>query len=269
MIRRRDGTGAAADRGRDFLPALRAVDRELSAPIPDRVRILRELEGDLEDLRAQLVARGVPPAHARDRALELLMPAGPTLHELDAVHEPVSRRLARHLGEARVRLLERSALALAAAGVLGVEVLLLVRGGAFGLTPHLLGPVLIGGALLAGAVVLHLVRLARGSGRPGSIGGAHLLWLAGLVIAVGFGAALVDAWRVAAVLELSPELAGSLVPRWLFRTSAVLSVSLVTALLGGLVWFLTTQWFAAVSAAHRDVLGLGNPETPKGGKHHG
>lgn len=268
MIRTGEGTGAAAGRGREFLPVLRAVDRELSASIPDRVRILRELEGDLEDLRAQLVARGLPPAHARTRAMELLVPDGPALHELDALHEPASRRLARHLGEARVRLLERSALAFAAAGVLAVEALLLVRGGVFGLPPHLLGPVLIAGALLAGAVVLHLVRLARGSGRPGPLGGAHLLWLAGLVIAVGFGAALVDAWRITAILELSPELAGSLVPRWLFRTSAVLSVSLVTALVGGLVWFLTTQWFAAVSAAHRDVLGLGNPEIWNGGKRH-
>lgn len=37
---------------REFLPALRELEGRLSVPIPERVRILRELEFDLEDRKS-------------------------------------------------------------------------------------------------------------------------------------------------------------------------------------------------------------------------
>ncbi len=58
---------------RGFAPVLREVERGLALPIPDRIRILRELEYDLEELRDRLVAGGLSPDVAR------LTPAQPLL----------------------------------------------------------------------------------------------------------------------------------------------------------------------------------------------
>ncbi len=53
---------------RGFATVLREVESGLALPIPDRVRILRELEYDLEELSAQLVAGGLTEEAARGRA---------------------------------------------------------------------------------------------------------------------------------------------------------------------------------------------------------
>ena len=62
---------------RGFAPVLREVERGLALPIPDRVRILRELEYDLEELCARLVAGGLSDEVARGRAVQALVPEGP------------------------------------------------------------------------------------------------------------------------------------------------------------------------------------------------
>ena len=69
---------------RGFAPVLREVERGLALPIPDRVRILRELEYDLEELR-------------------------------DRLHAPWYWRVTRHVTANRLRLAERAALAIATA----------------------------------------------------------------------------------------------------------------------------------------------------------
>ena len=67
---------------RAFLPTLRSVERQLSVPIPARVRILRELEFDLEELRRRLEAKGHPAEDARARSLDALVPDPRALREL-------------------------------------------------------------------------------------------------------------------------------------------------------------------------------------------
>ncbi len=111
---------------RGFAPVLREVERGLALPIPDRVRILRELEYDLEGLCARLVAGGLSDELARRRALQALVPDSATLRELDRLHAPWYRRVTRHLAADRLRLAERSTLAIATAlVVIGQTVTLL------------------------------------------------------------------------------------------------------------------------------------------------
>ena len=106
------------DAVRSFLPILREVERELSVPIPERVRILRELEFDLEGLRSRFMAQGLPAEEARVRALEALVPDGTALEELGRLHAPTYLRITRHLSENRLRIIERSALALSTTSVI-------------------------------------------------------------------------------------------------------------------------------------------------------
>ena len=95
---------------RIFAPVLREVERGMELPIPDRIRILRELEFDLEELWGRLVADGVPAEEARLKALDALVPDAGSLDELDRLHAPLYRRLTSHLSEGRLRFAERLAL---------------------------------------------------------------------------------------------------------------------------------------------------------------
>lgn len=246
---------------REFLPTLREVERRLSVPVTARVRILRELESDLEALTAQLLGRGLGPEEARARALEALVPDGSALRRLDRLHAPPYRRLARRIGSDRLRLLERTLLVIATVALLAVASLLVVRGGLLRVPMGHLWPVLLTTGLLFSSVVANALGLWLGDGRSHRWGSGTVLALSGAVMAVGLVVAFVDSYHLLAVLEGAPHAAATEIPSWLLRTSGLLSLSLLVALAGALAWFVMTQWLAAVSAAHRDVLGYGTSRT--------
>ena len=70
-----------------FEDALRSVADRLDLPQPERARILQEISGDLEDLRTELIGRGLGEAEAEARALEILTPSEPALAALTSVHD--------------------------------------------------------------------------------------------------------------------------------------------------------------------------------------
>jgi hypothetical protein len=73
---------------------------------------------------------------------------------------------------------------------------------------------------------------------------------------IGIVGAFIDTFLLASLLERAPEMAESLVLVWLVRTCALLSVSLLLALGGGLAWFVLHQWVQGVEGAHRSALGF-------------
>lgn len=242
---------------REFLLALRELDGRLAVPIPERVRILRELEFDLEQLHARFIASGLRAEAARARALEALLPTPGAVEQLASLHAPVYQRLTRGLSEDRLRLLERTALALATAAVLLVEAFVLLRSWRFSITPWLIAPVLGAGTLLFAVIAATGFRLwVRGDHSRARRGVDMVLGLAGATLFVGLVSAFADTYRVTATLAVSPELAATLVLQWLRRDAALLSVSILIALAGALAWFVMTQRVAAISWAHRDALGL-------------
>ena len=246
----------SAPAARAFLPALRQLDRRLPVPVPHRVRILRELEYDLEELEVQLLARGLPAEEARRMALEALLPDGVTLDELARVHAPLYQRLTRHLPGERLRLLERSALALAATSVLLGETWVLLQARLLGSPSPFLWPVLSLGALLGATVLARVFQLCIKGGPTAGTGGAGgILGLSAAVLLLAVVGTTVDLHRFAALLERSPERATALILPWLVREASLLSVAILLALAGGLTWFLLTQWLVSIREAHRRVLG--------------
>ncbi len=247
---------------RPFLPTLRRLDRDLTVPVPDRLRILRELEFDLKALSGELEARGMPPYEARTRALDALVPDGATLRELDRLHAPHYRRLTRHFNPGRLRTLERSALVLATAAVLLAETLLLLRADWLRHASPFLWPVLGLGALLFAAIAAQSFRLwVKHDHQDPAANFRVILLVSGLTLATGVLGAFADFFRLAGALQAEPELAGSLLPEWLAGTCVLLSFSLLLALTGGLAWFIPAHWLALVSGA-RDEL-LGHPPGPR------
>jgi len=250
---------------RSFAPTLREVERGLALPIPDRIRILRELEYDLEELWDRLVAEGIPREEARRRALDALVPDAGSMGELDRLHTPLYRRLTRRLSSQHLRIAERSALVLAATSVLLVQAATLVQANLLRSPSPFLWPILIVGALLFALVLTKAFQLwIKGDHAQPKRGLRMILAVAGVILAMGMGGVIFDLYHLAEILEMTPELAGTLVPEWLVRDAALLSVAILLALAGGLAWFVLSQWVALVSRAHREVLGLNPKDQSKG-----
>lgn len=242
---------------RHFVPALRKLEGELAAPVPDRVLILRELESDLEALRARFTDAGMTPEDAEARALEALVPDSSALRELDRLHTPLYGRLTRPLADARLRLVERSALALATASVLVLEAFALTRARLLEDPSPFLWPVLVVGALLiAGILATGFGVWVKRDHRAPEPGLHVIVSLSVLVVGVALGGAFIELTRLAGVLEESPHRAVELVSAWLVRDSVLLSVAVLLATTGGLAWFVLTRWLTAVKAAHRELLGF-------------
>lgn len=242
---------------REFLPALRELERRLSVPVPERVRILRELAYDLEQLFTRLMASGLSAEAARVRALEAIVPDGIALEQLDDLHVPIYRRLTRRIRADRLRLLERTALAVSTAAVLIVGTLQLLGSWRFRIATHLLWPVLCASALLFAVIVANVFRLwIKGDHRRPRLGVGMILGLSAVTLGVGLVCTFVDILQVTATLAAAPEMADTFVLQWLRRDAALLSVSMLIALGGALAWFTMTQWLTAVSDARRDVLGF-------------
>lgn len=247
----------SASATRTFLPTLRRLDGELAVPLPDRLSILRELEGDLEQLTRTLVSQGHREEDAHTMALEALVPEGSTLGELSRIHASAYTRLTRRLGGPRLQAMERTTLVVATTGVLAFETAALFGTELRHDPSPFLWPVLALSGLLFAAIAakgfgLWIKRDHRDPGR----GIGRILALSGVVLATGFGGSLTDLYVLAGLLERAPEMTTTLVLQWLTQDSVLLSVSILAALAGGLTWFVLTQWLTALTAARDEVLGL-------------
>jgi hypothetical protein len=253
----------SAPAARTFLPQLRDVERRLPLPVRRRVRILRELEYDLEELYARFLAEGLAPEVARARALEALVPADEALRALGRVHAPAYKRATGLWGEARLRRFERAALTCLALLVLAGESLLLLGTDLLRDPSPFLWPVLALGALLltnAATLAFRLWSLDDARADPPRL--ASILVLSALALATAFGGVLVDTFRLAAAVEREPGRATAATLAWLVSDASLVAVALLIVLAGGLSWFLLSQWQASVRAAHREALGM-DARTPQ------
>lgn len=242
---------------RTFLPTLRRVEGELTVPIPERVRILRELEFDLEAFQERLVAEGLSELEAREKALEALVPHGVALQALESVHEPIYHRLTRRLRGIRLEVLERRVLMLSVAMVLVAETGVLFQANLLDdPSPFLLPLLVFGGVLFAAATAKTFQLLIKRDHAAPQSGLGAILGLSIVTLGVGIGGTIFDLYRLAAVLEREPALAETVAISWLIRDAALLAVALILSLAGGLAWFLLKQWVVTLTSARADALGL-------------
>jgi hypothetical protein len=247
---------------RGFVPTLRHVEQSLRAPLPERTRILRELEFDLEELQARFVTQGVEPTEARQRALDALVPDGRVLEQLDRLHESAYRRATRHLDDAFLQVAERAALAAMTAGVLGIQTVTLLRLDLLADPSPFLWPVVtVGGGMLALVLWKVFELFIKKDHEHPYRGLTGILGLCGVILGAGFGGMILDFYWLAGRLEAAPELSEPLITEWLIRDSALVAATFLFVLAGALAWLILTQWLAWVSGAHRVALGLDNLST--------
>ena len=92
------------------------------------------------------------------------------------------------------------------------------------------------------------------SGDPGL---RPILFLAAAVLATGVSGAFLDFIHLAATLEAAPDPTGQQALVAFVSISALLSVSLLVAMAGGLCWFVLTQWLSFHAGARAQLLGVG------------
>ena len=220
-------------------------------PNPERAQILEEFAGDLEEMREELVRRGMSPDDADAEALRLLAPSETALAALASVHEPLyaslGRRFSSGMGAAEW------------AGLVGVTVAAvalalgsLVRAGVLRSPSPFMAPLLvvtIAVLIMVGrkTIQLHVARDHRPDRLHAGMG--SLLFGSALAVLLALGGAAVEAFRLASRLQQAPERMVELLLPWLLDTSVLICTGLVTALVGGLAWFLLQQKISAVEGA--------------------
>jgi len=248
--------------------ALRSAAARLDLPQPDRARILEEIAADLEELRAELVRRGVPEAEAEARAVELLAPSDVAVRALVDVHEPLYRALTRRFSPSVMRRTERMGILVVTVAALAAAVIPMARGG----LPRDPSPFLIPiFGLLAGVLALmgrKAIQLwVEGDHALGRLrsGLAALLISSGLAVGCAAAGFAFELYRFAMRIEANPDRMGPALTRWILDASVLVGAGLVTALVGGLCWFVLLQKVEAVERAYRReaaVTGGGRPPSP-------
>lgn len=243
-----------------FTPVLREVERGLALPIPERVRILRELQFDLEELWERLVASGLPPEEARRAALEALVPDPSSMGELGRLHTPLYQRVTRHIATGRLALVERLALVLAAGLVVLVQTLALLRVDLLGRHSVFLWPVLASGGVLFALLFAKAFQLwvKRDHENPHQWMGS-ILAMSLATLGIGVGGTVFDLYTLSATLETTPALAVPSVLDWMVSDAALLSVALLVGLTGALAWFVFGLWLTLNVGAQKDLLGGPGP----------
>src|SRR5690606_9915165 len=232
-------------------PDLASMVDALGLPSPERARILQEIAADFEDMRAELVRRGMDAPDAEAEALRLLAPSDAVIAALASVHEPLYASLARRFS-AEMRLAEW--LGLVGVTIAGVTLSIgaLLGSGLLRNPSPVLWPVLaVTGVVLVRAGRKAIQLLVARDHEPVRLhdGMEALLIGSGLAVVLGFGGATYEALRLADRLSQAPERTGELLVPWLLDTSVLIAFGLATALFGGLAWFLLQQKISAVERA--------------------
>lgn len=249
-----------------FDEALRSAAATLDLPQPDRARILEEIAADLEELKAELVRRGVPEPDAESRAVELLAPSEVAVRALVEVHEPRYRSLSRRFSPSVLRRSERAAVLLVTVAAIASAVIPLARSGLPRDPSPFLVPIF---ALLAGVLALaghKAIQLyVRGDHEPTRLRSGLVGMLTGACAALGcaFVGVIFELYRLLRAVEAAtPERIVPLLARWVLDMSVLVGAGLVTVLVGGLCWFLLLHKVEAVERAHRhEALLTGAPRT--------
>lgn len=238
---------------------------------PARARILLELAGDVEALTSDLKERGISEEDAVRRATERVVPSGVALDALVRLHRPFYRRVSAPIADSRLRRWERGTLLLLTTLLLGGALLFL---GANGLlaspSPFLWTVLVLSGGVLALALATSFRLFILKDHGPDTLdrGLGPLLWLSGIVLFVAGVGAVADLWGLSAAMEVGSQDPMPLLTAWLIRESVLLTTALLTALAGGLVWFLLARETAAIRGGDQDIREALEPSpTPRAAPH--
>ena len=241
----------------DFADVLTPLSARLPLPQPARSRVLLEVSADLEAAYQHYLTRGLSEDEARRRAVEAFDLSDEALTGLVRVHTSSVRRLLDRLsGQARSRW-ERVVLAVVAATLAVVGGELVVRGGVASAAGPFVWPVFACGLVgtLLGVVKFYQIYVRQDHELRRARWGLDVIAaLAAAQVFLGFFGAWFELFLAARLLRSDVGLAGIYLFNWLMRSAALLSVSLMGALLIAILWFTLARRVAAIADAEAMML---------------
>ncbi len=241
-------------------PSLSSVaDRVRELPHPARTRILLEIAGDVEALSDELRRSGVPDPEAVAQAHARVVPSGPALDALIGLHRPVYQRLTAPIPASSLRRWEQGSLLAATLAVPGAGVAALAGAGLLAApSPFLWGVLALATATLALVLRKGFQLFVRREPRHETLERelALVLGMSAAALLVAGAGSVAGLWQLAGTLEAGGQDPAGPLMAWFRRDAVLVSLGILTALAGGLAWFLLAQAAAAIRSGDQEVLSI-------------
>jgi hypothetical protein len=242
---------------RSFVEVLRPLSARLPLPQPARTRVLLEIAADLEDMYRHYRASGLSEEEARLKAVDTFDLSEEALSELVRVHTSFFRRLLDRLSSQAQSRWERGLLLVVAGTLSFVCVQLVLRGEIVAVAGTQVWPTLICGmaGLTLGLIKFYQLHIKQDHElRRARRGLDAIAILAGVQVFLGFLVAWFTLYLTARRMTEDVEYAGVHLFHWLLSASALLSVSLMGALLTAMIWFALARRVAGIADAEAALL---------------
>jgi hypothetical protein len=240
-----------------FAEVLGPIHRRLLVPHPARSRILLEISADMEDMFQHFRDQGMTEAEARRKVIETFDLSDEALGELVRVHTSFARRLLDRLSVQAPSRWERVLLTLVILFLLISSGGLLARGEIIRNAGPAVWPVLalMLWALLLGAAKTRQIYMGGDYDvRRLQAGLAVILVLAVTQVTVAFFEAWFMLYLFARNSMAEIELTGINLMNWLMSSSALMAISMTTAILTALVWFFLAGRVARIEEGEAAIL---------------
>jgi hypothetical protein len=240
-----------------FAALLKRIDETLDIPQPSRSRVILEISADMEDLYDHYVGQGLDEPQAMDKTIEDFDLSPEAVAAIAEIHDsPLRRFLDRFSGRTRSTL-EKTALALATIPVIYIGLRLAQTGGMSRDSGVWIWPLLAGtvAALALGVskwyglyvVKEHNVRAVRKR-----LDAA--LYIALGQLSIGFLGMYVDLFQTWVNASADKEMTIVYLAHWLQRSSALLSTSMIAALVSGLIWIANSGKAASIEQYESELI---------------
>jgi hypothetical protein len=240
-----------------FAEVLRPLRARLPLPQPARTRVLLEIAADLEDMYRHYRASGLSEEAARRQAVERFDLSDEALAELVRVHTSFFRRLLDRLSVQAQSRWERGLLLIVAGTLVIVCLQVVLRGEIVAVAGAQVWPTLICGmaGLTLGLVKFYQLYVKQDHElRRARRGLDAIAVLAVAQVFLGFLLGWFSLYLTARKTTGDVEYAVVHLFNWLLSASALVSVSLMGALLTGMIWFALARRVAGIADAEAALL---------------
>jgi hypothetical protein len=240
-----------------FAPLLRKIDKMLDIPQPAKSRVILEIAADMQKSYEHFIGQGIGDGEALRCTVEEFDLSAEEIASLAAIHDsPLKRYLYRFSSRTRT-ILEGTALALIMIPVAIVGYELALSGGLSDDSGIWKWP-LLAGTIAAAALGLskwytlfvvkdHRIRAVRKWNDTA-------LYIAVGQLAIGLVGMYIDLFQTWAMSAADKTRTVLYLAHWLQRSSALLSLAMIAALVSGLIWIVNSGKAASIEKYEAELL---------------
>jgi len=246
------------------MPSAESVFKDLNArldlPARRRALLLRELRADFEDLVTTLVAEGLTPDAAQQKAFRLLTPSPDDAGALSGLHRTRYARLVSRYRTARVQVVERVSIGVMAALAVGAPILALA--GSSSLPVGTLAVLGLSATLLLANLAWYAFRIVvRDDADADSLAWAGMIQAALLVLTLSAGMLAVSVNAVATLSswEASGGFTFTQLAATMTRCAETVALTLGLTILGVFGALALLQWHLSARTVEEELRALLSP----------